>query len=120
MNTSRNIIRIGFLNIRGQTGFTSAKQAQIESFIVNKKLDVLHMQETHIEEDTFNDCWHISSCFNLISNNSDTRYGTASLISTSLSPENISLDLNGSVIVFMIRNISFCKSISSLRNRRLF
>ena len=105
MITTNNVMKIGFLNIRGQTGLSSAKQAQIESFLINKKLDILHLQETHIDENTFFDCRHISSCYNLIANNSPTKYGTASLISTSLTAENIIYDLNGRVIVFMIGNI---------------
>ena len=37
-----NILKIGFMNIRGQTGLTSTKQLQIESFIIREKLDILN------------------------------------------------------------------------------
>ena len=42
MEGTSKILTIGFMNIRGQTGLTSAKQAQIESFLTQQKLDVLH------------------------------------------------------------------------------
>ena len=37
---STNSIKIGFMNIKGQTGLSRAKQHQIESFLVKHKLDV--------------------------------------------------------------------------------
>ena len=40
-----NTFKIGFMNIRGQTGLTSTKQLQIESFIIREKLDILNPQE---------------------------------------------------------------------------
>ena len=45
-------------------------------------------------------CPTISSSFNIISNNSPTKYGTASLINNNLNVTNIQFDSSGRVIVF--------------------
>ena len=103
MNTSEEtILSVAFINIRGQTGLTISKQNQIESFIVRNKIDVLHLQEINILEDSFSMCHVISSSYNLLSNNSPTKYGTASLIRSELTPENILLDSNGRAIVLTL------------------
>ena len=62
-----NILKIGFMNIRGQTGLTSTKELQIESFIIREKIDILHLQEINITEDSFSACNTISSGFSIIS-----------------------------------------------------
>ena len=102
MAETENILSIGFINIRGQTGLTSAKQAQIESFLTQQKLDVLHLQEINICDDSFLNCNVISSSFNIISNNSPSKYGTASIIKSDFIPENVHLDSN----VFYIGQIT--------------
>ena len=108
MNTipGRNILSVAFMNIRGQTGLTSPKQDQIESFIVRNKIDVLHLQEINITEDSFSTCNVISSSYNLLSNNSPTKYGTASIIRSDFTPENILLDSTGRAIVFNIGDMT--------------
>ena len=52
MDTSK-ILKVGFINIRGQTGLKLPKHLQIENFIRENCLDILHLQESNIEEDTF-------------------------------------------------------------------
>ena len=94
------VLTIGYVNIHGQSGLTSAKQSQIESFICSEKIDILHLQEINISEESFNSCPIISSSFNLIANNSPTKYGTASLLKSDLSAENIRLDPDGRMILF--------------------
>ena len=51
-----NQINIAFINIRGQTGLNLAKQVQLEDFIKQNRIDILHLQESNIEENTFSDC----------------------------------------------------------------
>ena len=80
-----NILKVGFLNIRGQTGLTTIKQLQIESFLNRENLDILHLQEINIIEESFSSCNTISSSFNIISNNSANKYGTATLIKSDFS-----------------------------------
>ena len=50
---STSVFNVGFINIRGQTGLNLSKQVQIEQFINQNQLDVLNMQESNIDEDTF-------------------------------------------------------------------
>ena len=105
-NSQDNVLKIGFMNIRGQTGLTSTKQLQIESFIIREKLDVLNLQEINIIEESFASCNTISSSFNIISNNAANKYGTASIIKSDFSPSNVVFDTNGRAIIFDIGNIS--------------
>ena len=75
MANTNSVLSIGFINIRGQTGLTSAKQSQIESFLVKERIDILHLQEINICDESFENCSVVSSSYNLISNNSPTKYG---------------------------------------------
>ena len=75
---STTVLKVGFINIRAQTGLHLPKQVQIEQFIRENNLDILHLQESNIEEETFSECKLISSSFNIIVNNSQNKYGTAS------------------------------------------
>ena len=90
------------MNTRGQTGLTSAKQSQIESFLIKEKLDILNLQEIHISDDSFSTCNAICSSFNILSNNAISKYGTATIINSDLQAKNIRLDTNGRAIVFDI------------------
>ena len=94
------------MNIRGQTGLTRAKQVQIETFLTTNNLDVLHLQEINIVEDSFSNCETICSSFNILSNNAASKYGTASLIKTDLISENILMDIEGRAIVFNIGSLT--------------
>ena len=106
MENSKNVLSVGFMNIRGQTGLTRAKQYQIESFLISHSLDVLHLQEIHISEDSFSSCDRICSSYIIISNNAASKYGTASIIKSHLIPENILMDTNGRAVVFNIGNLT--------------
>ena len=102
MDTTDRVLSIGFLNTRGQTGLTDSKQSQIEAFICREKLDILNLQEIHISEESFSACNNICSLYNVVSNNSISKYGTASIISSDYQAENIVLDSNGRAIFFDI------------------
>ena len=95
------------MNIRGQSGLKIDKQLQIESFLKQNHCDILHLQEINIDSDSFSNCDYISSNFNIYHNNSITKYGTASLIKSEFSVENIRFDTEGRVIVFDIGNFTF-------------
>ena len=71
---------IGFMNIQGQTRLKSDKQMQIESFLKTYNCDILNLQETNIEPDTFSKCDFILSNYNILPNNSTNMYGTSSLV----------------------------------------
>ena len=106
METSQ-ILTVAFINIRGQTGFQLSKQLQIEHFVRDYKIDILNLQEANIEDDTFSECNLISSSFNILSNNSENKYGTASLIKNDINVENIAMDREGRVIIFKVGGMTF-------------
>ena len=86
------------MNIRGQTGLNMAKQMQIQSFLSRYKIDILHLQEVDIDSDSFLNCDSLNSSYIILSNNSPTKYGTASLVRSEFTPENILLDCKGRVL----------------------
>ena len=98
-------IRIAYINICGQSGLNTAKKLQIQDFLRQNRIDVCHFQEIETETCTFNECSFISSMYNLVSNNSYNKYGTASLVSYNLPISNVQTDNNGRVIVIDIENI---------------
>jgi exonuclease III len=100
------LLRCGSVNIRQQTGFKVSKQRQIEDFILRNCLDICSFQEIDCNDETFSNCNYISSSFNLITNNSPNKYGTACLIKSYLNIENIHFDNAGRVIVFDVADIT--------------
>ena len=101
-----NILTVAFLNIRGQSGLPISKQLQIESFIKYNNCDIIHLQEAHMDDETFSTCNFISSTFNIVSINSLNKYGTASLVKSELEIENIRCDTEGRVIVFDLGDLT--------------
>ena len=97
-----NILTVSYMNIHGQTKLPTVKQLQIQDFIKYKNIDILHLQEIEIDENTFSECDYISSYFNIISNNSVNKYGTASIIRSDLDYRNIRCDTSGWAIMFDI------------------
>ena len=107
MDFIENTVTTAFLNCRGQTGLSLSKQLQIENFLQINEIDILHLQETHIDNETFSECNFISSNYNIIQNNSSTKYGTSSIVRSSLSMENIILHESGRIILFNIGDLTF-------------
>ena len=67
--TSENyILTVAYVNIRGQSGLTESKQKQIEAFTKFNNCDIVHLQESHIEEETFSNCDYLTSSYNIIAN----------------------------------------------------
>ena len=75
---ANDILTIACLNVRGQSGLTTIKQLQIEPFEKTNKCYIIHLQEAHIESETFSTCDFIQSSFNIVDNNGNNKYGTAS------------------------------------------
>ena len=94
-----NILTIAYINVQGQSKLTEAKQLQMEDFIKYNKIDVAHLQETDICDETFAECNFLSSSFNIISNNAENKYGTATLAKSELSYENVRCDTSGRAII---------------------
>ena len=107
MSMVNRTLAIGFMNIQRQTKLPLAKQLQIEDFVKQNKIDILHIQEIEICEESFCDCSFLSESFNILSNNSENGYGTASLIRADLEYTNVKFDTAGRAIVFDIGEISF-------------
>ena len=79
-----------------------SKQLEIQSYIIENKIDILHLQECYITDDTFTQCGYITSNFNLVVNNTpnNTFYGTASIIRNDLDIKNIHTYDQGRAIIF--------------------
>ena len=95
-------MQVAYINCVGQSGLNLAKQLEIQSFLIENVIDILHLQECRIGEDTFAQCGYITSNYNIIRYNTpnDNNYGTASLVRCDLEVTNIHTDESGRVIVF--------------------
>ena len=93
-----NQINIAYINCYGQSKLPIA----IQSYVCTNKLDIIHLQECKIDEDTFAQCGFLTGNFNIYSNNKPdgSFYGTASLVRSDLSVTNIHMDNDGRVIIF--------------------
>ena len=109
MNLNRNetSLTVALVNVQGQTGLNQSKQMQIETFLHHHQIDILHLQEANILEDTFSNCNLINSSYNILINNSPTKYGTACLIKSDLEVENMVVDAKGRDLIFDIGSITF-------------
>ena len=102
----KNILTTAFINIRGQTGLPLSKQLQIEHFIRENNVDILHLQESNIEDDTFSECNLITSSYHIIVNNSLNKYGTASLVKNDFEVKNVAMDKEGRIIIFEVGDMT--------------
>jgi exonuclease III len=107
MMTHQNTLEIAYLNIHGQSKLGDSKQRQIDHFLSFHNIDILHLQESHLNPNTFDSCQYISENFETVYNNSPTKYGVASIIKNNLTYDNLRMDLSGRIIVFDIGNITF-------------
>ena len=95
-------IIVAYINCVGQSKFPISKQLEIQSYVCTNKIDILHLQECRIDEDSFSQCGFLTSNYNLFSNNKpdDSYYGTASLIRSDLDVSNIHTDDEGRILIF--------------------
>ena len=106
VKTPEASLNILYLNTRGQTKLTLEKQMQIDDLMKVYKVDILHLQETDIDDNSFIDCPFIKNNYTVIYNNSSTGYGTSSLVKGDLKVNNVSFDTEGRIIVFDFGNIT--------------
>ena len=52
-------INIAFINCVGQTKFLLPKQLEIQSYVQTHKIDILHLQECMIDEQSLSECPHM-------------------------------------------------------------
>ena len=102
-----NSITIAFTYIGGQSRLSVDKQLQIEEFLKRYKCDILNLQETNIEPETFSTCSYISNNYNILENNSINNYGTSSLIKSEFVVENVRCDSDGRVLIFDVGPMTF-------------
>ena len=95
-------IVIAYINCVGQTKLPISKQLEIQSFVCSNKIDILHLQECRIDDDSFSQCGFLTSNFNLFSNNKpdESHYGTASLVRSDIEVSNIHTDNDGRILIF--------------------
>ena len=84
-----NNFTIFYLNTYGQTKFTTEKQKQIQDLFSFYQCDLIHLQETDINDSDFENCHFLRNNFNILVNNSMTKYGTCSLIKDNYACENV-------------------------------
>ena len=116
-------INIAYINCYGQSKFPVSKQLEIQSFICQHKLDIIHLQKSKIDEDSFAQCGFVTSNFNIFANNKPdgSHFGTASLVRSDLDVSDIHTDNEGRVIVFNAAGCSwgnFYLPSGSSRNAR--
>ena len=107
MNQEERILKIAYMNIQGQTNLPLPKQLQIEDFVKYNKIDILHIQEIEVNDETFFDCNFLSTSYNISSNKSLNKYVTASLIRSDLPYTNVRCDTAGRAIIFDIGDVTF-------------
>ena len=98
-------LNLGFINTFGQSGLKPDKIQRISEITKEYKLDIIHLQETHTQSDSFQGDEFLNNNYNVISNNAQSKYGTCSLVSSSLNYDNIRFDDSGRIIVFDIPDL---------------
>lgn len=58
-----NILNILYINIRGQTKLTFDKQLQIEDLARRNRSDIIHLQETEVDKNSFSQCHYLYNFF---------------------------------------------------------
>ena len=101
-------LKIMYMNSYGQTKFTVQKQLQIEDIVKKLRCDIIHIQESDLDDQTFDSCSFIKNNYNLLRNNSLSGYGTATLVHNDFNVVNECYDVNGRIIIFDIENTTFC------------
>ena len=94
-------LKIMYMNTYGQTKLTLQKQLQIEDIVKKFRCDIIHMQESNLDDQSFDSCSFIKNNYNLLKNNSLSGYGTATLIHKDFNVVNECYDVNGRIILFV-------------------
>ena len=99
------MIKIAFVNMYGQSGMPMKKIVELENFIELHRIDVLCLQETDIQENTFSGSKLLHK-FLAFSNNNRSRYGTCTLVKNNLDVNNIVKDTDGRLISVDVNDMS--------------
>ena len=60
-NDKKLKLNILYMDTYGQTKFTILKQFQIEDIVKKFRCDIIHLQESHFDEQTFESCSFIKN-----------------------------------------------------------
>ena len=95
-------LNVAYINCYDQSKFPISKQLEIKKIICQNNLNIIHMQEIKVDQDSFSQCNFISSNFNIFAINKPdgSNYGTASLVRSDLDVSDIHTDNDGRIIVF--------------------
>ena len=95
-------LNVAYINCYSQSKFPISKQLEIKNFICQNNLDIVHLQEIKVDQDSFSQCNFISMNFNIFANNKPdgSHYGTASVVMSDLDVTDIHTDNDGQIIVF--------------------
>ena len=104
--TKEKTLNVGFLNIHGQSKMTQSKQDQIQYLIKEHELDVLNLQETYIDESTFQKSPFIANNYKVIFKNNESGYGVCSLVRNELPTKNEIQHPSGRLIAFDIGELT--------------
>ena len=99
------MIKIAFVNMYGQSGMPMKKIVELENFIELHRIDVLCLQETDIQENTFSGSKLLHK-FSAFANNNRSHYGTCTLVRNNLQVNNIVKDADGRLISVDINDMS--------------
>ena len=66
-------LNLGFVNVFGQTGFKPDKVQRISELTKEYNLDIIHLQETQVEFDSFEGDEYLNNNFNIIPNNAQSK-----------------------------------------------
>ena len=98
-------MKIAYLNTYGQSGLSNQKLLELENFIELNRLDIVCLQETDIQENTFCGC-NILNRFIPIVNNNKSGYGTCTLVRKTFSYDNVIKDSEGRLVSIDIGGMS--------------
>ena len=96
------------MNLKGQATLDFIKQKAIEDVIRRGHYDIVMMQEIDVKNDTFENCDYINSNYTIYSNNARSGFGTATLVSSSLTVGSERYDEEGRVIILEIGDLTAC------------
>ena len=105
-NKEEKTLSVGFLNIYGQTNFNQAKVNQIEFLVKTNKIDILHLQETNISEETFENSNYLKNNYQILFQNNESGFGVCSLIKNDLETKNVLLHPSGRLISFDVEDLT--------------
>ena len=105
-NKEEKTLSVGFLNIYGQTNFNQAKVNQIEFLVKTNKIDILHLQETNIVEETFENSNYLKNNYQILFQNNESGFGVCSLINNELETKNVLLHPSGRLISFDVEDFT--------------